>query len=395
MRLDWRAVGSVFAAGVALAFTPNLATAQSAPSMRYVPAHGSNYTARSSRTIDRIVIHTIEGPESSAISWFRNPRSNVSAHYVVSYSGRITRMLRDSDIGWHVRGWNSRAIGIESEGYAARNGWTTAQLQKIAQLTAYLCARYRIPVDRTHIVGHIEVPGNNHSDPGPHFPWSRFMNMVRGGSSAGSSAPTPTSSSTYVVRSGDTLSGIASRYGVSVSELVAANNLRSANRIYVGQRLLIPGRARTTAPTASAPPSTTTTPSTTRSPGARGVSVTASALNVRNGIWGAVIGSASFGDPFVLTGRSNGGWHEIHYRGGVGWLHGGYLKGAGGTGLEVTASALRVRSGAGTSYGGLGVALRGQRYFQMGSSGDWRRIQFADGLGWSHGSYLRAISVGP
>ncbi|MEO8197670.1 MAG: LysM peptidoglycan-binding domain-containing protein [Thermoanaerobaculia bacterium] len=44
------------------------------------------------------------------------------------------------------------------------------------------------------------------------------------------------------VRSGDTLSGIATRYRTSVSALKAANNLRS-DRLSLGQRLRIPGRS--------------------------------------------------------------------------------------------------------------------------------------------------------
>jgi membrane-bound lytic murein transglycosylase D len=44
------------------------------------------------------------------------------------------------------------------------------------------------------------------------------------------------------VRRGDTLSGIASRYGTSVSAIVQANRLRSAHRIHPGQQLQVPGR---------------------------------------------------------------------------------------------------------------------------------------------------------
>jgi membrane-bound lytic murein transglycosylase D len=44
------------------------------------------------------------------------------------------------------------------------------------------------------------------------------------------------------VRSGETLSGIASRYGTSVSAIMRMNGLRSANRLRVGQRLRIPLR---------------------------------------------------------------------------------------------------------------------------------------------------------
>lgn len=44
----------------------------------------------------------------------------------------------------------------------------------------------------------------------------------------------------HVVARGETLGGIASRYGVSQRALQEANNLRSANRIAVGQRLRVP-----------------------------------------------------------------------------------------------------------------------------------------------------------
>lgn len=44
----------------------------------------------------------------------------------------------------------------------------------------------------------------------------------------------------YVVRAGDTLSGIAQRSGVSVAALAGANGVKNADRIVVGQRLTIP-----------------------------------------------------------------------------------------------------------------------------------------------------------
>jgi hypothetical protein len=41
--------------------------------------------------------------------------------------------------------------------------------------------RYGIPKDRAHIVGHVEVPGNDHTDPGPNWDWTRYMQYVNGG----------------------------------------------------------------------------------------------------------------------------------------------------------------------------------------------------------------------
>lgn len=47
--------------------------------------------------------------------------------------------------------------------------------------------------------------------------------------------PQPTASRSYTVKSGDTLSGIASRLGTTVSALTAKNGIKDANKIYVGQ----------------------------------------------------------------------------------------------------------------------------------------------------------------
>jgi nucleoid-associated protein YgaU len=55
---------------------------------------------------------------------------------------------------------------------------------------------------------------------------------------------TPASRSEYgrehVVKSGETLSEIASAYGVTVTALVRANGLKDANAIRVGQKIFIP-----------------------------------------------------------------------------------------------------------------------------------------------------------
>lgn len=57
-------------------------------------------------------------------------------------------------------------------------------------------------------------------------------------------APAPTTNNAaYTVKSGDTLSGIASRFGVSYEQLARLNNIANPNRIYVGQVLRVNGQA--------------------------------------------------------------------------------------------------------------------------------------------------------
>ena len=52
--------------------------------------------------------------------------------------------------------------------------------------------------------------------------------------------PQPPTGTTYVVQAGDTVSGLALRFGVSTWSIVAANNLTNPNLIYIGQVLIIP-----------------------------------------------------------------------------------------------------------------------------------------------------------
>ena len=298
-----------------------IANAQSAPPMRFIPASSANYSARSSRTIDRIVIHTIEGSEAGAISWFQNSRSRVSAHYIVSHAGRVTRMLRDSDIGYHCRTWNGRAIGIENEGWASRNTWTSAQMARLADLTAYLCKRYNIPADRTHLVGHVEVPGNTHTDPGPHFNWSSFISMVRsrlgGGSTTPAPSPTPTpspSASTYEVTA-SSLNVRSSAWGTKLGAIsrgtkFVATGARDGDWreiFYAGRKAWIhSGYVRAASATVQ--------------------QVTTASLNVRTGASTGYqrIGSVANGQRYTQD-TSSGSWRRIQFDGRKGWAHGNYL----------------------------------------------------------------------
>ncbi len=56
----------------------------------------------------------------------------------------------------------------------------------------------------------------------------------------GASAPAP-QPGVHIVRPGETLSSIALMYGTTVDAIVSANGIVDANFIHVGQRLIIPG----------------------------------------------------------------------------------------------------------------------------------------------------------
>ena len=52
--------------------------------------------------------------------------------------------------------------------------------------------------------------------------------------------PPESVASGYVIKAGDSLSGIAVKFGVSLSSLMRSNNIRDPDRIFSGQRLVIP-----------------------------------------------------------------------------------------------------------------------------------------------------------
>ncbi|MGH2787092.1 MAG: lytic transglycosylase domain-containing protein [Actinomycetota bacterium] len=62
-----------------------------------------------------------------------------------------------------------------------------------------------------------------------------------------------TMTSSHVVETGETLSGIATRYGTSVRALARANHLSNPNFIVAGASLRVPNGAGTSTPAASAP----------------------------------------------------------------------------------------------------------------------------------------------
>lgn len=77
--------------------------------------------------------------------------------------------------------------------------------------------------------------------------------------SSSSSSTATTTADTYTVKAGDTLSAIASRYSTSSSTLASLNSLSNPNLIYVGQVLKVSSNASTSSSTGSSANSTVTT----------------------------------------------------------------------------------------------------------------------------------------
>ncbi|UAA39420.1 N-acetylmuramoyl-L-alanine amidase [Paraneptunicella aestuarii] len=166
-----------------------------------------NYSARND-TISHVAIHTMQGSYSGSISWFQNPSSSASAHYMVrSSDGQVTQMVRESNKAWHARTANPYTIGIEHEGYVSNPAWyTDAMYNSSADITSHICSKYSVncgnaysgsahsgvvTLSQTYTVkGHQHYPDQTHTDPGINWNWSKYANLVNGGSGGGTPSTT-------------------------------------------------------------------------------------------------------------------------------------------------------------------------------------------------------------
>ncbi|MDP2269142.1 MAG: N-acetylmuramoyl-L-alanine amidase [Archangium sp.] len=138
-----------------------------------------------------VLIHTMQGSYAGTKSWFQNPSSNVSSHYILrSSDGEVTQMVEHKNTAWHAQCYNGRSIGLEHEGFVQdpARWYTDAMYRESAKLTKWICDRHGIPKTRARIIGHAEVPRacntGGHTDPGSGWNWSKYMTYVNG------SAPT-------------------------------------------------------------------------------------------------------------------------------------------------------------------------------------------------------------
>ncbi|WP_328917291.1 MULTISPECIES: N-acetylmuramoyl-L-alanine amidase [unclassified Streptomyces] len=139
--------------------------------------------------IDTIVIHDTEGSWDTSLMLVQDP-TYLAWHYTVrSADGHIAQHVKTRDVGWHAGNWytNAKSIGIEHEGFLVDPGtwYTEAMYRSSARLVRYLAAKYDIPLNRQHILGHDNVPGPTgayvpgmHTDPGPYWDWGHYMALL-------------------------------------------------------------------------------------------------------------------------------------------------------------------------------------------------------------------------
>lgn len=179
--------------------------------MQIVQQPSPNFSSRQGNVPDIIVNHIAEGTYEGTISWLRNSKSGVSAHFVVSKDGDITQLVALDRSAWangtsnngttahslatnhYVKerkvNANWYTISIEYEGYYKVNhgALTTKQLTASIWLHKYIISEVQrlygvtIPLDRNHIIGHSEInPKTKPNCPGEKFQFDSIISSIIG-----------------------------------------------------------------------------------------------------------------------------------------------------------------------------------------------------------------------
>lgn len=163
-----------------------------------------NYSSRGGSGVRLVVVHTAEGARTyqELGNFFANPASQVSSHVGIDDTpGKIGEYVKRPDKAWTAANANPFSIQVELCAFAA---WTPAQwdqhpqmLQNCGEWIREECNHYGIPIRKLSaaqtesgmagVCGHRDLgwAGNDHSDPGPNFPWDRVIQIAKGGSGGG------------------------------------------------------------------------------------------------------------------------------------------------------------------------------------------------------------------
>jgi N-acetylmuramoyl-L-alanine amidase len=131
-----------------------------------------NFGERNGYKPEIIVLHIMAGTLEGTNSWFKNQDSQVSSNYGVGLKGQIVEYVPSDKKAW-ANGIvnkpsfkllkpsvnpNLYTISIENEGQDLCKA-PEAQLNALVSLIRMITTKYKIPIDRDHIIGHYQVDG--------------------------------------------------------------------------------------------------------------------------------------------------------------------------------------------------------------------------------------------
>lgn len=134
----------------------------------------TNFTMRKPNFV--IIHHTAQGTAEQTLKTFTLPRTDVSAHYLISRNGTVYHLLNDYLRAHHagagkwgsITDMNSCSIGIELDNNGTEP-FADAQIASLLALLRQLKQTYNIPT--ANFIGHSDFAPARKTDPSIFFPW--------------------------------------------------------------------------------------------------------------------------------------------------------------------------------------------------------------------------------
>lgn len=211
-------------------------------------SHYSN--GRSGRKIEMITIHHMAGVLSAKQCGriFQGNRQ-ASSHYGIGNDGEIAQYVDEANTAWTNSNWNAncRAVTIETSNNKTGGDWTVGDkaLNSLIKLIADIAKRNNLGtlVKGKNVTWHRMYSAT--TCPGAYL-LSKMDYIVSEANKLNATKVnvSTTNETVYTVVKGDTLSGIASKYGTTYQKLAQYNNIKNPNVISVGQKIRIPGTSK-------------------------------------------------------------------------------------------------------------------------------------------------------
>ena len=378
-------------------------------------------------------------PATNEINYMNSNNYQVSYHLAVDENQAIQGLPFDRN-GWHAGDGNGQGnrkhIGIEIARSTSNDANVFAKAERrAAAVVAKLCQTYGWST--SNVLAHRDFASKNC----PHRTnMGAFRKLVNealagkltvegpgtaGGTSSGSGGTTTTVKEEPASGTGTVTCDVLNvRSGPGTSNSVIGS-LKRGNSVAVkaksngwykvsygsgtgwvcGDYLSVGQSSPAKAPAQSKPSS----PSSSGGSAGRISGTGGAGVNVRSGAgtrYGRIGGLAE-GASVTIVGQS-GGWYQIKYGSGTGWVCGDYVKktsggssggsSSGGTSTGKVSgtggSGLNVRSGTGTGYGRIGGLGEGASVTIVGQSNGWYQIKYGSGTGWVSSQFVKKGSGG-
>lgn len=135
--------------------------------------------------IQYFVVHHAADPRDLATQRDRFMKANdrnVSPNWLIGKDGSVSEIVPpDKYRAWTSGAFDYQAVTVETQNTTGDPTWGISEESHvaIAKLVAWASKRYGFPIDRTHVIGHREVPGAATACPGPSMDLDKIVKLAK------------------------------------------------------------------------------------------------------------------------------------------------------------------------------------------------------------------------